>query len=91
MKAMKLVLSMQRLVDKQERYSNKTFLNAIFFFKLPVGKISFLSEFCLFLNLWDPYSGVATGGGEAACPGCHSLGSDTQSMDQYLRNDTNRT
>ena len=36
------------------------------------------------------FSGVAMGGGEgAARPGCYSLGGDTESMDQYLRNDTN--
>ena len=38
------------------------------------------------------FSGVPTGGaGGAARPGCHSLRGDTQSMDQYLRNDTNGT
>ena len=31
------------------------------------------------------------GGGGTARPGCHSLGGDTQSMDQHLRNDTNGT
>ena len=40
-------------------------------------------------NIATEYSGVPTGAGGAARPGCHSLGGDTQSMDQYLRNDTN--
>ena len=30
-------------------------------------------------------------GGRAARPGCHSLGGDTQPMDQYLQIDTNGT
>ena len=38
-------------------------------------------EVCL---QWRSYGG-------AARPGCHSLGGDTQSMDQYLQNDTNGT
>ena len=37
------------------------------------------------------YQQWRTDGGGTARPGCHSLGGDTQSMDQHLRNDTNGT
>ena len=44
-----------------------------------------------YVKRWSPFvspsiSGVATGGRGAARPECHSLGGDTQSMHQYLRN-----
>ena len=40
MKAMNLVPSMQRLFDKQEKYSKKGISKHIFFQKVPVGKIN---------------------------------------------------
>ena len=43
----------------------------------------FLKKY-IYYEQWRSYRG-----GEAARPGGHSLGGDTQSMDQYLWNDTN--
>ena len=40
MKAMNLVPSMQRLFDKQEKYSKKLFFKHKKFQKVPVGKIN---------------------------------------------------